>query len=154
MELQKFEELIGEIVNAASKELSIENGISEVKDHWRKTEFTFEKHMRGEEDRGHVLGPTEEVTLALDEFSMGLQSMSASRFAGPFIDTVRDWEKKLSTVGEVIDVWVAVQEKWRYLEGIFLAGDIRQQLPAEAKKFDAIDKGFAKIMVDAQVGLG
>ena len=71
------------------------------------------------------------------------------RFVGPFLDQVQGWEKKLSMVGEVIDVWVLVQQKWLYLEGIFLAGDIRQQLPAEAKRFDGIDKDFGKITADA-----
>ncbi len=38
-----------------------------------------------------------------------------------------------------------VQRKWMYLEGIFLAGDIRSQLPEEAKRFDQIDKVFKKV---------
>lgn len=32
-----------------------------------------------------------------------------------------------------------------YLEGIFIGGDIRSQLPEEAKKFDTIDKTFKKV---------
>lgn len=32
-----------------------------------------------------------------------------------------------------------------YLEGIFIGGDIRLQLPEEAKKFDQIDKTFKKV---------
>jgi len=39
-----------------------------------------------------------------------------------------------------------VQRKWMYLEGIFIGGDIRSQLPEEAKKFDQIDKTFRTIM--------
>lgn len=39
-----------------------------------------------------------------------------------------------------------VQRKWMYLEGIFIGGDIRSQLPEEAKKFDLIDKTFKGIM--------
>ncbi len=35
-----------------------------------------------------------------------------------------------------------------YLESIFIGGDIRAQLPEEAKKFDNIDKLFKKIMSD------
>lgn len=40
---------------------------------------------------------------------------------------------------------MVVQRKWMYLESIFLAGDIRAQLPEEAKKFDVIDKTFKKV---------
>ena len=32
-----------------------------------------------------------------------------------------------------------------YLESIFIGGDIRTQLPEEAKKFDNIDKIFKKV---------
>ena len=38
-----------------------------------------------------------------------------------------------------------VQRKWMYLEGIFIGGDIRAQLPEEAKKFDQIDKTFKRV---------
>ena len=40
---------------------------------------------------------------------------------------------------------MVVQRKWMYLEGIFIGGDIRSQLPEEAKKFDSIDKTFKKV---------
>lgn len=43
---------------------------------------------------------------------------------------------------------MVVQRKWMYLESIFIGGDIRAQLPEEAKKFDNIDKLFKKIMSD------
>ena len=147
MGLHNFKEQIGDILGAAVKELNIEKGIAEVKQFWRGTEFTLIAYRKGEVDTGRkILGPTDEITLAVDEYAMSLQSMSASRFVGPFMQTVQEWEKKLSNVGEVIEVWVAMQQKWCYLEGIFLAGDIRQQLPAEAKRFDGVDKGFAKII--------
>ena len=46
-----------------------------------------------------------------------------------------------------MEVWFKVQSRWRYLESIFIgAEDIRQQLPEEAKKFDAVDKAFKDIM--------
>ena len=44
-----------------------------------------------------------------------------------------------------LKIWMVVQRKWMYLESIFLAGDIRAQLPEEAKKFDNIDKLFKKV---------
>lgn len=76
---------------------------------------------------------------------MNLQSMSASPFLGPFMGTVRKWEKCLTLVSETIEEWLATQRKWMYLEGIFIGGDIREQLADEAQKFDDIDKVFRRV---------
>lgn len=38
-----------------------------------------------------------------------------------------------------------VQRKWMYLESIFISGDIRAQLPAEAKRFDRLDQQFKEV---------
>lgn len=58
---------------------------------------------------------------------------------------VQTWDKRLALISEVIEEWMATQRKWLYLEGIFVGGDIRVQLPDEAKKFDDIDKSFRKV---------
>lgn len=42
-------------------------------------------------------------------------------------------------------MWLIVQRKWMYLESIFIGGDIRAQLPAEAKKFDKLDQQFKDV---------
>jgi dynein heavy chain len=71
--------------------------------------------------------------------------MSASPFIGPFMSSVLKWEKCLTLVSEIIDELIAVQRKWLYLEGIFIGGDIREQMSEEAKAFDDIDKVFRKV---------
>lgn len=86
-----------------------------------------------------------EIILKLEDHSMTLQSMLSSPFIGPFMPHVRKWEKSLNQVSDIIDEWVGVQRKWMYLEGIFLSGDIREQLPDEARKFDDIDKTFRRV---------
>jgi len=48
-------------------------------------------------------------------------------------------------ISEIIDEWLVVQRKWLYLEGIFIGGDIRTQLPEEARKFDDIDKSYRRV---------
>lgn len=77
-----------------------------------------------------------------------VNGMAASQFVGPFLNSVQKWENDMRVVSEVIDAWLELQRKWLYLEGIFVGGDIRLQLPEEAKKFDNIDKAYRKIMVD------
>ncbi|EDO35852.1 predicted protein [Nematostella vectensis] len=148
MELHNFSDVIADITASATKELGIEKGIAEVSDTWNAMKFTVAKYMKGTQERGFVLGTVDEILQILDDNAMNLQSMSASRFVGPFLETVNKWEKSLSHIGEVVEVWMVVQRKWMYLESIFIGGDIRAQLPEEARKFDDIDKTFKKIMAD------
>lgn len=117
---------------------------------WEKIKFDVSKYVKGTQDRGYIIGAVDEVMQTLDDNTMSLQGMSASRFIGPFLNTVQTWEKSLSLISEVIEIWIIVQRKWMYLEGIFVGGDIRSQLPEEAKKFDIIDKLFKKIMTETQ----
>ena len=149
MELHNFADVISEITNAATKELTIESELKKVGDVWKDQKFTLAKYMKNGEERGWVLRATEEIILLLEDMSLNLQSMMASRFVRPFLDDVSFWEKRLSLIGEAIEVWMVVQRKWMSLESIFVGSDnIRLQLPQEAKRFDGIDKTWKKIMSD------
>ena len=55
------------------------------------------------------------------------------------------WLKRLGTVGECVEGWLGVQSLWMYMEAVFSGGDIVKQLPAEAKRFQAIDKSFMRV---------
>ncbi|XP_064378089.1 dynein axonemal heavy chain 10 [Dromaius novaehollandiae] len=146
MELHRHSDVISEIVGTAVKELSIEKGVKEIVETWEHMKFTVQKYFKGTRERGFILGSVDEILQILDDNTVNLQSISGSRFVGPFLSTVHHWEKTLSLIGEVIEIWMVVQRKWMYLESIFIGGDIRSQLPEEAKKFDSIDAVFKKIM--------
>ncbi|XP_051175007.1 dynein axonemal heavy chain 10 [Leptopilina boulardi] len=148
MDLAKHQEIAKIIVNNAIRELAIERGVKEIAEIWTTMEFTVIKHYKGNEDRGFILAPIDELNQVLEDNMMNLQSMSASQFIGPFLGTIQKWEKSMQTILDVIEAWIELQRKWMYLEGIFVGGDIRIQLPEEAKKFDDIDKTFRKIMLD------
>lgn len=66
--------------------------------------FTVHAYMKGTSNRGWILGAVDEILQILDDSSMNLQSMSASRFIGPFLNSVQNWEKSLSHISEVLDV--------------------------------------------------
>lgn len=46
------------------------------------------------------------------------------------------WEDKLNKINAVFDVWIDVQRRWVYLEGIFTgSADIKHLLPIESQRF-------------------
>eukprot|EP00906_Rhabdomonas_costata_P000974 RCo001402 len=149
MQLFRYKEEILNIVAGAARELSIEKAITAIKDTWRAESFSLKKYERNGMDRGYVLMDTSEISEKIDDNIMNLQSISNVKWVRPFLNEVHLWEKKLALMGEVIMVWMVVQMKWMYLESIFVGSeDIANQLPREAKKFEDIDKRWAKIMVE------
>eukprot|EP01048_Picozoa_sp_COSAG05_P029403 COSAG05_NODE_9651_length_610_cov_0.786693_1_plen_180_part_00 len=77
---------------------------------------------------------------------MNMGSMMSSRYVLPFKEDVSSWVNKMSTVAEIIEQWIIVQNMWTYMEAVFSSGDIAKQLPQEAKRFSSIDKNYMKIM--------
>lgn len=147
MELHKFTQLIEEIINEAVQEGKIENELAKIDAAWRNHALVVVKYKKDGNDRGYILRAADDLKLELEDNMLNLQTISGSRFVGTFVDRVRKWEKTLNIVSECLEMWFTVQRKWVYLEGIFIgAEDIRQQLPEEAKRFDAIDKAFKAIM--------
>ncbi|KAJ6635868.1 Dynein axonemal heavy chain 10 [Pseudolycoriella hygida] len=146
MELHKYQAIAEEIVNYAVKEFAIERDLSEITKVCDGLRFTVAKYFKGSHQKGYILGAVDEVTAAMEDNIMTLQSMVASQFIGPFLQAVQKLERALSLGVEIIDEWMSTQRKWCYLEGIFVGGDIRTQLPDEARKFDDIDKSFQRIM--------
>uniref|UniRef100_A0A8D2N9M5 Dynein-1, subspecies f n=1 Tax=Zonotrichia albicollis TaxID=44394 RepID=A0A8D2N9M5_ZONAL len=146
MELHKYAVVISDIVGTAIKELSIEKGLKEIIETWENMKFPVEVYTKGTETRGYILGSVEEILETLDDNNVNLQSVLGSRFVGPFLATAQKWEKTLSLISEVSEIWISVQRKWMYLESIFVAPDIRAQLPEEVKIFDRVDQMFKQIM--------
>lgn len=147
MELHKFTAAIEEIINEAVQEAKIENELAKIEAAWRNNALSVIKYKKDGQDRGYILRAADDLKLELEDNMLNLQTISGSRFVAAFVDRVRKWEKSLNLVSECLEMWFTVQRKWVYLEGIFIgAEDIRQQLPEEAKRFDAIDKMYKTIM--------
>ncbi|CAB0039667.1 unnamed protein product [Trichogramma brassicae] len=150
MDLARYQEIAETIVNNAGRELAIERGVEEIAKVWSDMKFKLMLHEKGGEDRGFVLGSLDELNQILEDNTLNLQSMSASQFIGPFLEVVQKWERAMRTIADVIEAWLELQNRWMYLEGIFVGGDIRSQLPEEAARFDAVDSTFRNIMIETE----
>lgn len=105
------------------------------------------KYKKGNDDRGWVLTNVDEKKLLLEDQLSNLQTVASSKYAAAFSSRIRNWERALNLISECIEVWVQVQKKWMYLEGIFIGNeDIKQQLKEESKKFEKNNLAFKKVM--------
>nr|CCA14061.1 PREDICTED: similar to hCG1811879 putative [Albugo laibachii Nc14] len=148
MQLHQFGSKLAGIVNSSMQEQKVEQEINKIEEYWSRAILELTKYKKNGQDRGcYVLRGADELRLQLEDHMLNLQTISGSRFVSNFTDRVRKWEKRFNLVGECLKLWFLVQQKWMYLESIFVAAeDIRQQLPEEAKIFDAIDKVWKSIM--------
>eukprot|EP00069_Balaena_mysticetus_P013367 bmy_01484T0 len=104
MELHTHTDVLNEIVTSAIKEIAIEKAVKEILDTWENMKFTVVKYYKGTQERGYILGSVDDVIQCLDDNTFNLQSISGSRFVGPFLQTVHKWEKTLSLIGEVTEI--------------------------------------------------
>ena len=147
LNLQDYGDKVDEIVVAAQNEAKNDAILTKIEQYWKRENFDMMIYMKGNEDKGPILKSCEQIKMDLEEQLTDIQQVASSPYVSAFQGRVKHWEKSLNIIAETIDIWLMVQRKWMYLEGIFTGSeDIRQQLADEAKNFDKRDKAFRKIM--------
>ncbi|KAJ3127608.1 Dynein heavy chain 2, axonemal, partial [Nowakowskiella sp. JEL0407] len=143
--LDQYVESVSGLSAAATKELSIEQGITDIKSAWDTIELDVAPYK---EDRGYFkIKSTDEIFETLEENQVNLSSMKASKFIVAFEKEVDHWERTLSKILEVVEMLLQVQRQWMYLENIFVGTeDIRKQLPKESTIFDGVNAAWKTIM--------
>jgi dynein heavy chain len=151
MNLDQHQETIDEITAEAMQEAKIERQIADIESHWGSTNFEVMEYHKNGQFRSYVLRVEEDMKTTLEDHMLQLQTMASSRFVGFFAARVQQWSRNLTTVSEVSEMWGVVQQKWQYLEGIFVGNeDIKSQLPDEVRRFAGIDKAFKTLMGQRQ----
>jgi len=154
LRLYEHAQHVRDITHRAEREMKIEDDLQKLSEEWKNARFDlrpFARESSTHEEKTLILCAIDEITLSLEDSSLTLQSMSASKHAASFKNIVQSWEYDLSHISDVIDAWIGTQRRWMYLQSIFCgADDIRMQLPVEADKFDKIDLAWKRIMCSTQ----
>jgi len=88
----------------------------------------------------------------LKEHMSSLSAMKLSPYFKQFEEEALAWEERLNKINSLFDVWIDVQRRWVYLEGLFTgSADISYLLPAETSRFGVVSTEFLGMMkkVDA-----
>ena len=141
--LNQHVEFIGELSSNANKELAIEMALNDLDKRWVDIELDIGTYK----DKYFKFRSTDDITQFLEDDSVALSTMKASKFYGSFQTRIDEWEHSLSVISEVVESVLGVQRKWIYLESIFMSGgDIAKQLPSEYTLFVQVNNDFSKIM--------
>ncbi|KAM9820319.1 LOW QUALITY PROTEIN: dynein axonemal heavy chain 2 [Neosynchiropus ocellatus] len=141
--LDKSADKISEISGAATKEVSIEQGLEGISKTWEETSLEVAPYKDG----GHYhLKGSEELVQSLEDIQVLLSTMRGSCFVKAFEHEVECRERQLSHAMEVVEMFLTVQRQWMYLENIFQGQDIREQLPMECEQFEDVCTGWRTVM--------
>jgi len=134
---------IEEVMDGADKQLKIERNLVEIEERWTTVKFLF----RDWKSRNiQILQGSTVVMEELEEAQMNLQAMLTMRHVTPFRERAQERLQSLSETSDTLERWLKVQMMWCSLESVFMGGDIAKAMPMEAKKFNKIDKDWAKVM--------
>ena len=143
LDLEAMERQISDVVQLAQGELVLESMLVRVKDFWYAQEFQTWSYK----GKCLLIKGWDELMNKAEEDLAQLTTMRLSQHFKSFEGEVNAWHERLSRVDAALGVWVEVQRKWIYLEGIFTgSADIRTQLTAEFDRFTGIDRDFISIM--------
>jgi dynein heavy chain len=145
MGFDQYADNISTLSGAATKELSIEQGIATIEKQWAEQTLDVVPYK---EDKGcYRVRSTDAVFELLEDNQVTLSAMKSSKYYASFQKEIDHWEKTLSHVVDIIELLLQVQRSWVYLENIFVgAEDIRKQLPTESAVFDGVNTQFKTIM--------
>ena len=144
LKLYTFEDKIAEISGIASGEAQIEASVNAIAEGWTNIEFPIISYR----ENSFILGALDDVFVLMEDNQVSLQTMMGSKFVMGVKTQVERWTQYLSIISDTFDEWLQCQKTWMYLETIFSAEDIQEQLPDESKLFIEVDKTWKKILKD------
>ena len=146
--LQKQRFKIQDICLSADEELHVEDKVEMVAQQWNAAKVTFKNFK----SIGPVLfdGPALQVLAeAFEETQILLQSLSVSKYALPFKDSIDEHLQNFSMFMELMEIWRGVQHVWWYVGVVFSSEDVGKQLPHEAQRFHKVNGTYIDLMQQA-----
>eukprot|EP00051_Salpingoeca_urceolata_P022681 m.374555 g.374555 ORF g.374555 m.374555 type:complete len:4634 (-) comp20005_c1_seq12:280-14181(-) len=142
-ELLKRDKLVMEVVSRAQGEMAVEQFLRELRDEWDAYELTLVNYQ----NRTKLITKWDDLFNKCKEHLQSLNSMKGSSAFKAFEAEANQWDEKLTKINTMFDVWLDVQRRWIYLEGVFTGSqDIKTMLPQASSTFLSINNDFLGLM--------
>jgi len=147
LNLLTHQEKIMDMAESAKKQLKIEVALKEIKYAWEEdplTDLDIDKQRsKADQEEFYQIRSTEEIMKLIEEHGIKLSNMKSSPYYKEFDTKIDLWEANIAQITETLEVLLAVQGKWKYLESIFRGQpDISKQLPHEDSIFKSNNQVF------------
>ncbi|CAG0895372.1 unnamed protein product, partial [Cyprideis torosa] len=143
VDLQKNETLVTDVILVAQEEMALEKFLKQVRESWQ----LYELDMVNYQNKWKLIRGWDDLFNKVKEDINSVSAMKLSPYYKVFEEEVATWEEKLNRIHSLFDVWIDVQRRWVYLEGIFSgSSDIQALLPVETSRFQSISAEFLTLM--------
>ncbi|GAB6020623.1 Dynein heavy chain, cytoplasmic [Chamberlinius hualienensis] len=143
VDLQKNEAVVKDVILVAQGEMALEEFLKQVREAWQ----TYELDLINYQSKCRLIRGWDDLFTKVKEHINSVAAMKLSPYYKVFEEEAVTWEEKLNRINALFDVWIDVQRRWVYLEGIFTgSADIKALLPVETSRFQSISTEFLTLM--------
>ena len=123
--------------------MALEEFLKQVKETWQ----TYQLDMIDYQNKCKLIRGWDDLFNKVKENINQVAAMKLSPYFRVFEEEALTWEDRLNRISALFDVWIDVQRRWVYLEGIFTeSADIKVLLPVETSRFISISTEFLTLM--------
>lgn len=143
VDLQKNEAVVKDVLLVAQGEMALEEFLKQIREVWN----TYELDLVNYQNKCRLIRGWDDLFNKVKEHINSVSAMKLSPYYKVFEEDALSWEDKLNRIMALFDVWIDVQRRWVYLEGIFTgSADIKHLLPVETQRFQSISTEFLALM--------
>ncbi|ERE73865.1 cytoplasmic dynein 1 heavy chain 1-like protein [Cricetulus griseus] len=153
VDLQKNEAVVKDVLLVAQGEMALEEFLKQAGDGHgyraviREVWNTYELDLVNYQNKCRLIRGWDDLFNKVKEHINSVSAMKLSPYYKVFEEDALSWEDKLNRIMGLFDVWIDVQRRWVYLEGIFTgSADIKHLLPVETQRFQSISTEFLALM--------
>nr|XP_024214265.1 dynein heavy chain, cytoplasmic isoform X3 [Halyomorpha halys] len=143
VDLQANESVVKDIILTAQGEMALEEFLRQVRESWQN----YQLDLINYQNKCRLIRGWDDLFTKVKEHINSVAAMKLSPYYKVFEEEALTWEEKLNRINALFDVWIDVQRRWVYLEGIFSgSADIKTLLPIETSRFHNISSDFLGLM--------
>ncbi|KAL0169359.1 hypothetical protein M9458_033955, partial [Cirrhinus mrigala] len=132
VDLQKNEMVVKDVLLVAQGEMALEEFLKQIREVWN----SYELDLVNYQNKCRLIRGWDDLFNKVKEHINSVSAMKLSPYYKVFEEDALSWEDKLNRIMALFDVWIDVQRRWVYLEGIFTgSADIKHLLPVETQRF-------------------